>query len=307
MSWRTIVILGIGLALSSQELRGQTTSKSEPLTAAAIPEQDQTGSTRQSRPARRREGERSPVSAKGHRSVGDLAGTDREPPTNSNDDCRQSPKPNAQPRSDWRGCPPQPDSSIIDVQDLEELERIVDAREKQLDDSDNGLRKQIQELDTEVEQFRTRPEELTNELAEIEDRLREIDDESEGLPASGEAKEQIPAHRIFLQARRQRAENERKALQAEAAWYESTAAADLLQTQQELAAKTLSLKVAELDLLQNELGKRRGNEADQRVRESEIAVAKASDELKPLATENLELTKEQRDVRGKAARRRTSP
>ena len=191
------------------------------------------------------------------------------------------------------------DPSIVAVEDLDELNRIVETRQKQLDDADTGLRKQISDLEAEAKLRRARPEELIGDLAEVEERLREISDEFEMLATSGEPRDVMQAHQLFLQARRQRAETERRELQAEAEWYQSSVAAELLEVQQELAAKTLALKVAELDLLQNELGKRRGDEADQRVRQAEAVVAKASTNLKPLAEENLVLAKEQRDVANK--------
>ena len=188
------------------------------------------------------------------------------------------------------------DPSIAEVPEIDEFERIVESQEKQIDDPETGLRKQIADLDQEVELHRVRPEELTKELVEIDDRLHEIDDELENVSSSGESREVLQAHQIFLLARRQRAESERRALLAESAWYHSEAVSNLLQAQQELARKTLTLKVAELEFLQGELGKRRGNEADQRIRQAEATVAHASDDLKPIAEQNLELAKEQREI-----------
>ena len=191
------------------------------------------------------------------------------------------------------------DPAIATIDDISELERTVESRSKQLDDSEDGLRKRIANLETEMAQWRIRPEELVNELAEVEDRLREINDEFDGLATSGEPRELMQAHQAFLQSRRQRAESERRALQAESAWFQSSAAADLVQAQRELASRELAVKIAELDLLQTELGKRRGDEADQRVHQAENLVVRSSSELKPLAGENLELAKERRDVTNK--------
>lgn len=192
---------------------------------------------------------------------------------------------------------PDPASAIID--DMDELARRVVLREKELDDPQNGIRKQIADLDTEASTWRTRPEELVNQLAEAEDRLREIGDEEDELANGTDSRELTQAHSLFLQARRRRAETELRMAQAESAWYQSADAAELLQVQQELAAKTLTLKAAELQLLQDELGKRRGDEADQRVHQAETVVAGIIPALKKIAEENLQLAKEERDVTNK--------
>ena len=188
------------------------------------------------------------------------------------------------------------DPSIALVEDVNELERMVETRTRQLDEPEDGLRKHIEIFETEAAMWRIRPEELVNELAEVDDRLRDIDDELDGLATSGEPRELLQSHQVFLLSRRQRAQSERRALQAEAAWFQSAAAADLVQVQRELASRELAVKIAELDLLQIELGKRRGNEADQRVRQAESVVVQTSSEFKSLAQRNLELAKERRDI-----------
>ena len=188
------------------------------------------------------------------------------------------------------------DSSITSVNDINELERMVETRTKQLDEPEDGLRKRIEILEAEAAMWRIRPEELVNELAEVDDRLREIEDELEGLATAGEPRELMQSHQTFLFSRRQRAQSERRALQAESAWFQSTAAADLIQVQRELASRELSVKIAELDLLQIELGKRKGNVADQRVRQAEDVVVRTAPEFKSLAQKNLALAMERRDV-----------
>ena len=176
------------------------------------------------------------------------------------------------------------EASVEPINDLDELARVVDLREKELDDAQNGLRKRIADLDTEAAETRTRPEELLNQLAEVEDRLREIDDEVDDLTPTTEPRALMQAHQLFLVARRQRAETERRMAQAEADWLRSPLSAELLQVQQELAARTLSLKVAELAILE-ENGKRRGDEADQRVRQGD-GRCESVPALKAIATEN---------------------
>ena len=69
-----------------------------------------------------------------------------------------------------------------------------------------------------------------------------------------------------------------------------------MQTQQELATKMLALKTNELEILQQELAKRRADEADLRVQHAEKMLGKVGPELKLLAEENVTFAKEQRDV-----------
>ena len=195
-----------------------------------------------------------------------------------------------------KSLPAAADPEIANVAAIEELSRMVETREKELDDAQKGLRKQIADLDSEATSWRVRPEVLINDLSETEDRLRDIEDELNSLATSGEPLEVMQAHQLFLLARRQRAESEHRALRAEGEWLQSPIAADLLQAQQEFAAKNLTLKLAELELLEKELGKRRGDEADQRVHKAETVVARVESALKPLAEENLALANEQRDV-----------
>ena len=195
--------------------------------------------------------------------------------------------------------PKEADPSIADIDDINVLDRMVEQRTKQLDDANDGLRERLARLETESALRRVRPEELVNEIAAVEDRFREINDEIEALDSSGESRELFQAHLLFLRTRHQRAETELRALLAEAAWFQSPEAAELLRAQRELSSRELAVKLAELDILQAELAKRRESEADQRVRLAENAVAKAPEELKPIAEENLALAKERHDVTDK--------
>ncbi len=186
--------------------------------------------------------------------------------------------------------------AIVAVENVDELERIVDTQSRQLDDSENGLRKRVAKLDDDADKWRIRPEKLVTELADVEDRLHEIDDEIDALATSGEPRELLIAHRTLLLARRQRAENERHAIQAEAAWFESAAASELFEIQRELATQELAVKTAELELLEAELDKRRGDEADRRVRQAELVVTQSAAEIQSVASENLVLATERREI-----------
>ncbi|WP_010586969.1 mechanosensitive ion channel domain-containing protein [Schlesneria paludicola] len=294
MNWRSILVCSISLVCSLQVLDAQTTKKSDALTIDALKETIKREKTSSEYPAAIRDEvikylepaiERLEIAdehlakAKGFESRVQVL----------SDALRATQKKLAE-------SPTAADPSIAQVADLDELQHLVDLRVQQLDDLENGLRKQISELEEQAEQRRVRPEELVKEMTEVDDRLQEIEAERSELAASSDPPRVIWAHRIFLQARRQRAESERRAMQAESIWLQSNEASDLLQVQQELAAKSLALKTSELDVLQKELAKRRGDEADQRVQHAEKMLNKVGPELKLLAEENVTFAKEQRDV-----------
>ena len=297
MCWRLILICGIGLGFGYADLHAQSPSKTETLTIAALQKRisivegnsDLAPNLREKLLQYLREAverleiaqEQLEKAERFERSLPQIAETLRATERRLSQTATTA------------------NPAIAAVNDVNELERMVETRTKQLDDSKDGLRKRIATLETELASWRVRPEELVNELAEVEDRLIEIEDELENLPNSGEVRELMQAHQVFLLSRRQRAENERRALHAEAAWFQSSAAADLVHSQRELASRELAVKIAELDILQTELAKRRGNEADQRVQQAEDLVARIGTELKPLALENLELAKERHGVTDK--------
>jgi potassium efflux system protein len=297
MGWRAIFVFGFCLCVCRQELHAQTVSKQEPLTVPALQKLiksiETNGDLAENAKTNAVEFLQEAISRLdiSQEQLDKAEKFEKRLPSVA--DALQTA------RKKLAALPTAADPSIATVDDLDELNRIVETREKQLDDPDTGLRKQILDLEAEAALRRARPEELIGEITEVEDRLREINDEMESLASSGEPRELMQAHQMFLQARRQRADAERRALQAEANWYQSPNASDLLEVQQELAAKTLTLKVAELELLQHALGKRRGDEADLRVQQVESLVAKISATLKPIAEENLVLAKEQRDVANK--------
>jgi len=296
MSWRIALVLGIGLGLTGSQLGAQTSGKA-PLTIPVLQKRLSSAQNASDLP----DNVKTKVVQYLQESIERLEIAAENTEKADKFERRLAVISDALQTAENKlaDIPTAPDPSIADVSEIDELSRLVETRQKQLDDADAGLRKQIANLDDEAAQRRTRPEELMNELSEVEDRLREIEDELEGLATSGEARDLMQAHQTFLLARRQRAEAERRALQAEAAWFQSSQSADLLQAQREYAAKDLTLKMAELDLLEKELGKRRGDEADQRVHLAEGVVAKVNPALKPLAEENLGLAKEQRELASK--------
>lgn len=297
MGWRWTVVCGIILTICGQSLEAQRPSKTEPLTVAALQKRIKfIEGNAEFEPALRDD-----ILEYLKEAVErlEIAQEELEKAERLERSLPQVPDSLRAVEARLAKAPTTADPAIIKVADVNELERMVETRSKQLDGSDDSLRKRIDVLEAELAKWRTRPEELVNELAEVEGRLREIDDKLETLPNSGEAREAMQAHQIFLLSRRQRAVNEQRALNAESAWFKSTAAADLVQAQRELASRELSVKTAELDLLQTELAKRRGNEADQRVQQAEAAVAQASPQMKPLALENLALAKERHDLTDK--------
>lgn len=298
MGWRIVVVIGIGFCLGLSSVQAQPGAKPEALSIPAIEKRikaiqenaELSPSLKESAVSYlQRSIDRLQVAQEAIENAEDFEG--RLP--NVADAMKALQKRLSQ-------LPTSIDSTIANEVETEELEKLVEARQKLLDDPENGLRKKIAALDQEAELRRVRPEQLATELAEVEERVRQIDEEVEGLTkSSGESREVLQAHQIFMAARRMRAEAERRELQAESDWCHSDAVAELLQAQRELAQKTLTLKTAELELLQNELAKRRGTEADIRVNQAETVVAQTREELKPVANQNVELAKEQRDLTDK--------
>ena len=294
MNWRTLVICGLLVGALGGALHSEPASKVDRLTISEIQKRIEAFKQKTELPAAVKE----PVISFLERAVERLE-IEQEQMRKAEEFERRLPLVADQLQKvtkELRSLPPTIDPSVADIEGVDELEHTVELLSKQIDDPQTGLRKKISELEEEMELRRVRPEQLMNDLVEVEDRLREIEEELEEVPASGEARDLMHAHQVFLMARRQRAESERRALQAEAAWHESGTAADLLQAQQELETKTLALKTAELELLQKELVKRRGDEADQRVYHAQTILNQISPDLKPIAEQNLALANEHRDV-----------
>lgn len=294
MGWRTAIVCGILFGALAIPVYSQQTSKIERLAIPEIQKRIAAFKQKTELPATIKE----PVISFLERAVERLE-IEQEQNTKAEEFERRLPLVAEQLQKvtkELRSLPAAVDTSVADIEGVDELEHTVELLSKQIDDPKTGLRKKISELEEESELRRVRPEQLMNDLVEVEDRLREIEEEIEGVPAAGEARDLMQAHQVFLIARRQRAESERRAIQAESAWYESGTAADLLQAQQELETKTLALKMAELDLLQKELVKRRGDEADQRVYRAKSILNKVSPDLKPIAEQNLALANEHREV-----------
>ena len=213
MNWRSIIVCGVCLFCQLQDLQAQSTSKNDTLTIPGLNETIKREKSSNEYPAAVRDevikylepaverleiAEEHLAKAKGFESrVSGVA-----------DALRATQRKLAE-------LPSAVDSSITQVADIDELQHLVDLRVQQLDNLENGLRKQISELDELAEQRRVRPEELVKELTEVEDRLQEIETERSELPTSAEPPRVIWAHRIFLQARKQRAESERRAMQAD--------------------------------------------------------------------------------------------
>ena len=294
MNWRTLIICGLLVGALGGSLHSEPASKVDRLTIPEIQKRIAAFKQKTELPAAVKE----PVISFLERAVERLE-IEQEQTRKAEEFERRLPLVADQLQKvtkELRSLPPTIDTSVADIEGVDELEHTVELLSKQIDDPHTGLRKKISELEEESELRRVRPEQLMNDLVEVEDRLREIQEELEEVPTSGEARDLMQAHQVFLIARRQRAESERRALQAEAAWHESGTAADLLQAQQELETKTLALKTAELELLQKELVKRRGDEADQRVYRAQILLNQVSPDLKPIAEQNLALANEHRDV-----------
>ena len=186
--------------------------------------------------------------------------------------------------------------SVAPEEEVDKLERLLDERQKQLDDPEHGLRVKATAAEKELGARMSRLEEIAKELAEIDERLAKIQEEFDAPVPDDEPRELTRARQMLLLTRRMRATEEQTALQAEQAWCESDDATNLLRAQRDLAAKELALLEAEADLLQTAVDQRRGSEADQRVRAAELAVTRTSPVVKPVAETNLLLATESRDI-----------
>ncbi len=192
--------------------------------------------------------------------------------------------------------PSQTDLTIADEDDIDKLERMLEARQKQLDEPEKGLRARAAAAEAELSKRMSRLEEIAKELAEVEERLGEIQKELDAPAPADEPRELTHARQSLLMTRRMRAIEERAALHAEQSWCEANDTVELLRTQRELAVKELALVDAESELLQEAVDKRRGSEADHRVCQAELAVTRSSPLVKPLAEQNLLLATDSRDI-----------
>ena len=175
--------------------------------------------------------------------------------------------------------------------DVEKLERMLSDRRKVIEDPEKGLQQRATAIDKELGAQMPRLEEIARDLAEIEERLTTIEDELEAAAPPDEPREVTHARQSLLMTRQMRATEERAALLAEQAWCESDEATDLLRTLRDLAERELALVDGEVNVLQEAVDQRRGNEADQRVKRAELAVTRASVRGKPIAEQNLLLAK----------------
>ena len=192
---------------------------------------------------------------------------------------------------------PERTSFVVSESDnLDDLERMLAERRRQIDDPEHGLQRLAELAKRRQSSQKSRLEEITKDLAEIEERLASIQELIDAPPPQDQSRELTSAIRLFLQSRRRRATEERTALHAEQSWYLSDAATELLRVQRDLAVRELSLADAEAQILQSTVDSRRGNEADQRVRIQEQAAARIAAPFKPAAEKNLLLAREDRDV-----------
>lgn len=180
--------------------------------------------------------------------------------------------------------------------DIDTLERLFAERRSQIDEPEHGLRAKSDAAKKELAGRKSRLEEITRDLTEIDERLTSIQEGIDAPVPEEEPRELTNARHALLQTRRMRANEERTAYRAEQAWCESDAANDLLRARIDLATKELALAEAESEVLQGAIDRKRGSEADQRVRAAEQVVARSSNSIKAVAELNLSLAMESRDV-----------
>ncbi|MDB5346087.1 MAG: mechanosensitive ion channel [Schlesneria sp.] len=192
--------------------------------------------------------------------------------------------------------PDAPSLTVSATDDIVSLERQLTERRQQIDDPEHGLRATAETIKRQLASRKTRLEEITHELAEIDERLTSIQDALDASPPQDQPRELTAALDTLLTVRKLRATEERTALRSEQTWCESEVVNELLRTQRDMATKELALADAEVQLIQDAVDKRRGSEADQRVRAAELVVAQTKKPFKPIAETNLELAKESHDL-----------
>lgn len=192
--------------------------------------------------------------------------------------------------------PDAPTLIVSSTDDIDSLERQLTERRQHIDDPDHGLRAAAEAIKRQLAARKTRLEEITHDLAEIEERLTSIQETIDAPTPADQPRELTSAIHTLLQVRKLRATEERTALRSEQAWCESDAVNDLLRTQRDIATKELALAEAEAQQIQDAVDKRRGSEADQRIRAAEIVVSQSAKTTKSIAEINLKLAKENRDV-----------
>ena len=192
--------------------------------------------------------------------------------------------------------PGQPTLAVAMEDDLDTLERKLGERRRQIEEPETGLRGRLDAHKKELMERKSRLEEITRDLAELDERLAGIQELMDEPVPDNQPRELTNAIQSLLQTRRMRANEERTALHAEQAWCESDDATALLRAARDLAAGELALAEAGMQMLQEAVDKRRGSEADQRVRTAEQTVARASPRVRPVAEVNLALAVESRDL-----------
>ncbi len=192
--------------------------------------------------------------------------------------------------------PEKPTLTVHADANIEAIEADLGERRKQIEEPDTGLRAIADLAKKQLASRKSRLERIASDLTEIEERLTSIQASMEETPPDHEPRELTIAKQTLLLVRRMRANEERTALRAEQSWCESDDVDQLLKLNRDLAAKHLVLAEAEVSLLQDEVDKRRGSEADQRVRAFALVVQNAAPQVKPIAEQNLKFAEESRNL-----------
>ena len=192
--------------------------------------------------------------------------------------------------------PEKPTLTVPAEADIEAIEADLGERRKVIEEPDTGLRALADQAKKQLASRKSRLELIAGELNEIEERLTAIQASMDEAPPDHEPRELSMARQTLLLVRRMRANEERTALRAEQTWCESDDVDQLLKVNRDLAVKHLALAEAEVGLLQDEVDKRRGSEADQRVRAFALIVQNAAPQVRPIAERNLKIAEESRDL-----------
>lgn len=192
--------------------------------------------------------------------------------------------------------PAQPVLTIAPDEVIDSLERQLHERREQIEEPQHGLRVVAEAARKELASSKTRLEEIGRDLAEIDERLASIQELIDAPIPADQPRELTNALQALLQVRKLRADEEKAALRAQQAWYESDDVDQLLHIHVDIATKELNLANAEIQLLQDAVDNLRGSEADQRVRAAQQSVEQATTHAKPVAEQNLKLAEESRNL-----------
>lgn len=175
--------------------------------------------------------------------------------------------------------------SILDGLSLPELEQEVTKREVALAE----LKAELAKLEAEPSVRANRRKEIRGLLLSTTQRLAEIQQQLDTPPPTDESPLATAAREAELKVRRMLIEAELPALQNELAKYDAEDAVDLVRLERDVKTQAVSLASAELELLQDQLGRQRAADSAAAVQRAKDAAAQVPPSLKDAAEFNVSL------------------